>query len=702
MATGKKIAAELQNIKDNIHASSMYFEKNADRYNQFMRFIFESTLSDDDLTVLNALGKPELEFNVSEAYISRLCGEFSKMEPGFILTRANSNFPIHPRLIEVLEGYFKAALDYANKNGFSYQMYSSILGGGYGVGRVYTEYENPMSFNQRICFTYEKDPTLCGFDPMAEESHKGDGRFCYKVQPYLEHEAKAIFGNSVGDGLTFTRAQNAYNWSYLNNNQRVILIGEYYRKVPKETKIVLLSNGRTVTEKDYERLTELWNQTRIEQAPRAVKARKTIIEHIDRYIVSENKVLDHTPTNYGHLPFVFFDGNSKIIRDKNAGNASQMTRPYLYNIQDAQRLKNFSGCSAANEIENLVQHKWKAAVEAVPEDYRDAYENVQQASVLMYNAFDPQNPDKALPPPEAIVRPQIPPELMEIFVQSDNLIQNILGSYDASLGITNNALSGVAIMQGAMHSNAASMPYLVGFMQGLNRVAEIVLDLIPKYYVTPMTIPVIRKDGKREFEQINSGRGVSMNYDVNSLGVQVEAGVNFAVQKQISLDTIIKLMQASETFAAFINQKGLPTLLDNIEIRNIEGLKELAQEFMQQQEQQQQMMQQQQAQMPTPQQLLQQQFAIEQSKIQQKAQESENKKEVDMLKIATDDAVKNRQADIDFLEVMSKIESDNLDRELQQEKVDAENARSAVEMAINVSSHNQQIGSQSYKESDNA
>jgi predicted GNAT family acetyltransferase len=278
---------------------------------------------------------------------------------------------------------------------------------------------------------------------------------------------------------------------------------------------------------------------------------------------------------------------------------------------------------------------------------------------------------------------------------SDNLIQGILGSYDAALGIQNNELSGVAIMQGAMHSNAAAMPYTVGFMKGWNRVCQQLLDLIPKYYLTPRSIPIVEPDGTRSYQTINKAGSPFMNYDSMSLDVKVEAGVNFAVQKQISLETIIQLMQTSESFANFINTKGLGILLDNIDIRGIEGLRQAAGQYMQEVAQKQaeaeQMAQQQMAQQIDPKQVMALQAQAEMMKVQQKKEASERQAQVDLVKISTDDAVKNKLADIEMLKVMSEIEGAGVDQALKQEKLDAENARTAVEMAVNVSSHHHDV-----------
>jgi hypothetical protein len=161
-------------------------------------------------------------------------------------------------------------------------------------------------------------------------------------------------------------------------------------------------------------------------------------------------------------------------------------------------------------------------------------------------------------------------------------MQSILGSYDASLGINNNQLSGVAIVEGATQSNAAAMPYVVSFLQSLNQVAHIIVDLIPKYYVTPRTLPITLPDGKRSYALINQQGGIALKYRSEQLEVSVNAGVNFAIQKTRALQQIIALMQASPLFAQFINTEGLPILLDNLEIRGIDQLKAQAENFTEQ------------------------------------------------------------------------------------------------------------------------
>lgn len=703
----RKHTSQLDKIKDSVETAYTYFRPNYERYHEFMRFVYKSTLTADDIAVLATLGRPQIEFNVMEAYLSRLRGEFSRMAPGIVI-RAQDGFDlVDPRLIDILEAHFRAILLDADNDGFTYDVYTDCLVGGFSVVEVWTDYVTEMSMDQKICTGRVFDPTLCGFDPLARKSHKGDGNFCFQFFPRDYDEAVEEYGSDVVKGLKVARSFSGFNWSYRSQKKDIVLICDYYKKDFKKEKITRLTNGRVVSIKHYEELLALWDKAGyIEQPPQPIgKVRETMLEEIIRYRMSGAQIIDVAKTNYKMLPLVFFDGNSAVIRDNNDATAEQLTRPYIYNVKDAQRLKNYAGQSLANELENTVEHKFIASVESIPEDYIDAYVNIQKPGTLLYNQFYEGNPDVQLTPPREVVRTPIPPQISETFQMTDNLIQSILGSYDAALGIQNNELSGVAIMQGAMHSNAAAMPYTVGFMKGLNRVCQIILDLIPKFYVTPRSIPIVKPDGKRSYEVINKQGNPYMNYDAMSLEVKVEAGVNFAVQKQISLETIIQLMQTSESFANFINTKGLGILLDNIDIRGIEGLRQAAGEYMKEQEQKmaqaEQMQQEALAQQIDPKALMQLQAQAELAKVEQRKEEAQINAEVQLTKIATDQAVKNKQADIDFLEVMAKIQDGEVDRAIQQEKIDAENSRTAVDMALDIAKHQHEV-EQSKKETKNA
>ncbi|HMG15602.1 MAG TPA: hypothetical protein VK590_09155, partial [Saprospiraceae bacterium] len=261
--------------------------------------------------------------------------------------------------------------------------------------------------------------------------------------------------------------------------------------------------------------------------------------------------------------------------------------------------------------------------------FLEAYKDTQRESVLVYNSVHESNPEMPISNPiREVQRVPAPPEIAQAFTGADSLIQNVLGSYDASLGINNNQLSGIAIVEAASQSNATAMPYIVGCLQGFQRVAEIYVNLMPKYFTTPRTIPIKDEKGKRHFVKINQPDGLPMDFDTNSLNVVLKAGASFQVQKSRTIMMVKEMMGMSPLFAQFIAEKGLNFVLDNMEGKGIEQLKELTGEWLQQYQQEKAQAQQAEQQNPAAM-----KSQVDMAKLQQQGQISQAKLQVDMAKL---------------------------------------------------------------------
>lgn len=627
---------QLARIKETVRKAHDYFKPNYDRYNEYRRFVFESSLKEEDITLLMTLSKPQLEFNILEAYISRLLGEFSKQEPD-VLVSADDENSADPLTIKVLQQHLNHVLTDSSNEHTRYEVYKDLLSGGFSVLRVKTDYANPMSFNQIITFE-RAEPTLCGFDQVTKFSHKGDGRFCFELCPMSEDDFLSDYPDVDTSMLNFRRDFAGFNWSYLNDNTKIILLADYYEKKRKKIKIVQTSDGQVMTMDKYKEKLQTWGEFR---APPAIvgKPRNSEKETIVRYRLIENMVLEYRETDFSHLPLVFVDGHSVMIKTPKNGNIRQVTRPYVYHAKGAQRLKNYSGIALANEIENIVQHKFIIKKEALPKEdiWLQAIKDIQKPSNIVVNAFYEQNPDQAIPDPiREITKTPAPPEVVQSFTGADALIQNVLGSYDASLGINNNQLSGIAIVEAASQSNAAAMPYIVGLLQGFQRAAQIYVDLLPKYYTTPRTIPIRDEEGRRSYVKINSQDGVNMFYDANALNVTVKAGASFQVQKSRTIMMVKEIMGMSPLFAQFISEKGLNFVLDNMEGKGIEQLKQMVDAWVKEMQKQKQMaMEQQQQEMQNNPALI--KAKTDAAKIQLDAQKHQSQLAVDMAKLKQDE-----------------------------------------------------------------
>lgn len=589
MRVAQKYQDRLPKIKDRVRNGHDYFLDNYRRYNDFIKFVFESSLTNDEITLLETMNRPQLQFNILESRISRLLGEMSKQEPDIMIT-ADDEFDNDWMTLKVVEMHLRHLLLDIDNHHTRYEVYKDVLAGGFGVFKVYTEYANPMSMDQVIRID-RAEPTLCVFDKTAKYSHKGDGMFCAELFPKSKEEFMEEYPDIPINSLSFSRDFAGFNWSYINDKMQVLLVADYYEKSRKEVSIVKVRDdnnemGKTMTLEAYNKMVDEWDDITVPPAKMG-KPRKTLIDKIERFRIIDNQVIEHVETDYTMLPLVFVDGSSVMVKDPTNGNVRQVCRPYVYHAKGAQRLKNFAGISVANEIENVSQAKLIVAKEALPKEseFREAYDNPQMANVYVFNSVYEGNPDQPINNPiREYQKPPAPPEILQAFSGTDSLVEQILGSYDAALGINNNQLSGVAIVEGATQSNSAAMPYVVGFMQGLQRCAQIYVDLLPKYYKTPRTLPILDEEGKRHFVKLNTKDGVPFDFDTNPLNVVVKAGASFQVQKSRTIMMVKEMMGMSQEFASFIASKGLNFVLDNMEGKGIEQLKSMVKDWQAEQE----------------------------------------------------------------------------------------------------------------------
>jgi hypothetical protein len=623
---------QLSKIKTRVKNAHDYFKSNYDRYNEFIRFVFESNLTSDEITLLQTMQRPQLEFNTLEARVSRLLGEFSKQEPDIMVTSDDQD-KVDWITLKVVEQHLRHVLLDIDNHHTRYEVYKDLLAGGFSVFKVYTDYANPMSMDQVIKID-RAEPTLCVFDKIAKYSHKGDGMFCAELFPKSKEDFQDEYPDVPVNTLSFRRDFAGFNWSYINDNSEIILVGDYYEKKKMEKTIVKVRDGKTMTMEQYKKMVDEWDDITV---PPSIEGepRKTLIDKIVRYRVIENQVLEYAETDYTMLPLIFVDGSSVMVKTPKNGNVRQVCRPYVYHAKGAQRLKNYAGIALANEIESQMQHKLMVAKEALPkeEEFLSAYKDVQRASTLVFNSVHESNPELPINNPiREVNRIPAPPEIVQAFTGADSLIEQILGSYDASLGINNNQLSGVAIVEGATQSNSAAMPYVVGFMQGLQRAAQVYVDLLPKYYSTPRTIPIMDEEGKRSFVKINQNDGLPFDFDTTSLNVVVKAGASFQVQKSKTIMMVKEMMGMSPLFAQFIADKGLNFVLDNMEGKGIEQLKAMVSQWQEEQMKmkQQAMQAQQQEQQNNPAIL---KMQVDMQKLQQEYEKDKAQFAVDMAKI---------------------------------------------------------------------
>lgn len=572
-------------LKKNIDSAYLYFQKNYQRHSFFKRLIYETTLTDNQKSFLAALGRPIAEFNLYNSYISRLVGEFTKIDPTLNVKQEPSiREPIDPLILKLAQAHIHYIVHDFNQNSGGKETYKDSIGGGFGVIRVRTEYSHPMSMQQ--CIRLEKsDPCMVGFDPMAKLPHKGDGRYSFELYPLAIEDAKLRYPNADFDTEIEMSSLGPFRWSVTGiDGSKSVIICEFFERRKKMVQIVQLADGRVMPKSEYNKMLKEWNAFAV--PPIVVgNPRFTETYEIYRHELCGNQLLKTTKTNWSYLPHIFLDGDSAMLREETSGNIYQFTKPAIYHARGIQDLKNSSGIALLNHLENMVQSKFIVKKEAIPEeqDYEDAITNIQQVSTVVVNAFNENNPDQPIPEPiREIIQQPAPPEVMGSFMNSEQTFQSIQGGFSSNLGKQNNDLSGAAILEAATQDNAASLPYMDGYLKGLEWAGIVMLDLLPKYILGERSIPVRLPNGQNRNVIINPGNTKTFDYEPYSLTLTIEPGFSFQVQQEKTAQQIIGFSNAMPGFGEFMNsEEGMPILLQNINMKNAAELQDAFKRFTQ-------------------------------------------------------------------------------------------------------------------------
>lgn len=677
----------IEEARENIKRVMASNRDNINRFKEFQRFVYYSTLNEDEVTALDGLQRPALQFNMLKPMANRLIGEFSKQQP-CIYVEADEFEEVDPKTLEVLQGRLADIMhELQNRDNQQTAIYRDQITGGYSSAKVRTSYKSSKAFAQDIIIEKTYNPCFVGFDDSATRTDKADAEFCFEFFPMSLNSFKAKYPEIDTSDLSFRSIVNDdFQFTYSQDSRKIVIVVDYYKIMHDRETLYLLSDGKTMLKDEYDE--KKW--PKFQQKPKILDERNTEIKRCCRCRFVDKQVIEvQDDTLTSCVPIVNFDGDS--VRIEKDGYFKDFTSPYMLQAEGIQKLMNAAGQTLANDIENVTQQKLLIAQEALPDDkdqYMDSLLNFQSSTLAVYKSRDEENPNFQIPPPREIQRVGLPQDVLMAFNNSAQILQYITGSYDAQLGIQNKDLSGTAIVEGATQSNATAMPYVINHMTALTQIAKLIVEIIPKIYTTPRTIPVRDKSGKRTFVRINDPNdpnSVNFSYNHEHINVRVEAGVNFEIEKNRAIQQIVGIMKVSPQFNAFMSQQGLPILFDNLSFRGSNIVKEMAEDWLKQQEE----AQKQQGKQPNPE-LMDSESKmisaiaklIEAKDNSAKLQSEIQKDTYDTIIDAKNTEIAQEKADTDRIKALTEVGESKASVGMEQQKLDAESKRTNQEMIM--------------------
>jgi hypothetical protein len=551
---GESESSKLDDFVSDVEAFYTYFNEHIFRARNFLTFLYVDQWEPQIRNERNAIAKPTLQFNKLVSIIRGILGEQRNNTPALAVRDISTHLTVPQSMIDTLTDLIREIFYYSDADVVFQVAFKQMLECGWGTCRVITKYAGPDTFDQIICLEPIVDFQVAYWDPVAQEPDKSDGDFCglYTIV------SKTHFKRMHPD-VPNPESLMGYNMTYYLpwNNDEAVVVCEMYRKEYFKKKIVKLSNGMTLDEKEAKEFLALQDEamtgddmlSMIGMEKVEIEDERTVDDFkIKHYKFVQNKILDETNWPGKILPIPYGDGDSTIIDGR------KIPLPYIQDAIDVQKMINY----VASEVAYAILRSRKETIMATPSNVRgfeDVYRNPEQVQgALMYNP-DEQTKE----PPKFMNPPVMSPEIMQVHNEIVQDLQQILGRYEESRGQQSNAISGVAIAKRKAAGNNAVNVYQDNLKRLMKSVGRIMLDLIPHIYDSHDRNVIVRSsDNKTRQVTLNKRKGYIfrsadgepepiLENDVSKGKYDIDVRVDgtFDEQKQAALDFFLGISQAN-------------------------------------------------------------------------------------------------------------------------------------------------------------
>ncbi len=529
-----------------------YFGENQVRGKDDMNFVLRDQWSAVERSEFSRLFKPAMTFNKLYDTCKKVAGEQRKNKPDLMVRSLTGK--ADQKQIDMRADLVRT-ISYQSQNDLVYQTaFRQALMMGHGAFEIVLDYETPRSFNQVIRYELIPDVTRTSFDPTALLPHKGDGNFCARQFVYTKDEFYATYPN-IMNPVSYSDPRSLLDFQWETRDS--IVVCKYTRKEWFPIKILLLTDGTSVTEDEWEDMQDdIERRIQLADASKVVgdMIRKSIPEvHAERqskdyfcrqYMLTQNQIIKFTDWPSKYLPLIFVDGDSNFI------NGQQYTRSFIHEAKDSQKFVNYVGSEITAEIKNRRREQWLGTPDNIL-GQEQMWRNPELQSGILLAKPDPKTgamPQK-MPPWE------LSQTLLSQFQRGCQDMREILG-FSENEALQGHDMSGKARRERKLEGSMSAYVWFDNLNQAIEQGGRVVLDLLPVVVGQHERHMVISKaDGRTDSITMNkiigqddSGNETRENtLDDSDYDIEIDTGPSFAVQKDIALEFMQQTLQANPT-----------------------------------------------------------------------------------------------------------------------------------------------------------
>lgn len=461
-------------------------------------------------------------------------------------------------------GIFKGIVRHIEYRSEAQSAYSTAaefqVDGGIGWWRLVTEYCDNESFDQDIRILRVNDPMSIILDPDAQEKDKCDSKYGFVFDLIPKTEFKAAYpriAKMVGDAPLLGGGPFA-NWVKKDH----IWICEYFRKVAKHDRLFSFIDPAT-----KERKTILESKLPDEVAKSVAdheltKIRDVWPEVVEWKLLAGDKVADSTIWPGKYIPLIPVLGEEIVV------DGQYDCKGHTRAMKDPQRMYNYNASAQVEFVALQGKTPWVAAIEAIEghEQYWQSA-NVINHSVLPYNMFNEEFPEKPIPPPSRTEPPNAAPGYEAGMQTAFNQMMMTSGQWQNQMGMMGNERTGAAIDARTDQGDNATYHFQDNFALALRYTGKQIIDLVPKIYDTKRILTIIADDGSEEeleidpaakqayIQHINhQGQVIKRIFNPNAgaYGIAADVGPSYASKQNETVDKMTLVLTQAPTLVPII------------------------------------------------------------------------------------------------------------------------------------------------------
>lgn len=425
-------------------------------------------------------GRPVLTINKMPAFIRQVVNDSRMNKPQIKVKGIDDNSD--PETADVLEGLIRN-IEYVSKADVAYDTaVDSAASCGRGYIRIAIDYEYDDTFDKGLRIKRVANPFTIYGDPYSTEADSSDWNQAHVVEYLKKDEFQRRYkGAEAVDWVA--EGYEGLQMPWREDDQ--IMVCEAWRRETVKRKLLLLSDGRVIGDKEYISGKDFFDIMGLT----VTNQRDANAYKITQRIMTGAEILEENEWAGQYIPVIPVYGEEINIEGK------RYFRSLIHNAKDAQRMFNYWRTTATELVALAPRVPFIGEKGAFDEDPNWQTANTMSHPYLMYKKGTQAPQRQPLDSGTAVGA------MSEAMAVADDM-KAIIGMYDASLGQRSNETSGKAIMARQREGDTSTFHFIDNLARAIRQTGCCLIDLIPKVYTGNRIVRILGEDGKEQIAKL--------------------------------------------------------------------------------------------------------------------------------------------------------------------------------------------------------